>query len=91
MKFDRPRELAGLTEWVIDGLETGTVRVTHPGYLGLFNPALTFASECADRIASSFNPQICVHSHAPAAVEIELHVIRAVARRAGMPDPIWPG
>ena len=86
MRFDRPRELAGLTEWVIDGLETGTVQVTHPGYLGLFNPAPTFASECADRIASAFNPQVCVHSHAPAAVEIELHVIREVARRAGMPD-----
>ena len=86
MEFDQPRELADLMEWVIGGLETGTVQVTHPGYLGLFNPAPTFASECADRIASLFNPQVCVHSHAPAAVEIELHVIREVARRAGMPD-----
>lgn len=86
MGFDQPKELAGLVEWVIEGLETGTVQVTHPGYLGLFNPAPTFAAECADRIVSVFNPQICVHSHAPAAVEIELHVIREVARRAGMPD-----
>ena len=39
MGFDQPKELAGLVEWVIEGLETGTVQVTHPGYLGLFNPA----------------------------------------------------
>jgi len=61
------------------------VQMTHPGYLGLFNPAPTFAAECADRIASAFNPQICVYSHAPAAVEIEQHVIDEVARRAGLP------
>ena len=73
-------------DWVIEGLGRSTSQVTNPGYLGLFNPAPTFAAECADRIAAAFNPQICVHSHAPAAVEIELHVIREVARRAGLPD-----
>ncbi|MYC24914.1 MAG: aminotransferase class V-fold PLP-dependent enzyme [Gammaproteobacteria bacterium] len=84
--FDRPRELADLMNWVIDGLESGIVHMTHPGHLGLFNPAPTFAAECADRIVAVFNPQICVYSHAPAAVEIELHVIREVARRAGLPN-----
>lgn len=85
-RFDRTRELAGLMDWVIDGLESGTVHMTHPGYLGLFNPAPTFAAECADRIAAAFNPQVCVYSHAAAAVEIELHVIREIARRAGLPE-----
>lgn len=85
-QFDQVEELEHLMDWVIDALDTGTVQMTHPGYLGLFNPAPSFASECADRIASVFNPQICVYSHAPAAVEIEQHVVNVLARRAGLPN-----
>ncbi len=83
--FAEGEDLQSLIDWTIDALDRGVVQTTHPGYLGLFNPAPTFAAECADRIVSAFNPQICVHSHAPAAVEIELHVISEVARRAGLP------
>lgn len=85
-QFDEPEDLATLMDWTIEALDKGIVQMTHPGYLGLFNPAPTFASECADRIVAAFNPQICVHSHAPAAVEIEQHVIDEVGRRAGLPD-----
>ena len=85
-QFDQGEDLEPLMDWVMDALETGNVQMTHPGYLGLFNPAPSFASECADRIASAFNPQICVYSHAPAAVEIELHIINEMARRAGLPS-----
>ena len=84
--FEQPNDLENLMDWVIEALDTGGVQMTHPGYLGLFNPAPTFPSECADRIASVFNHQICVYSHAPAAVEIEQHVINEVARRAGLPE-----
>lgn len=84
--FEKPRDLEALMDWSIDALNTGIVQMTHPGYLGLFNPAPTFASECADRIAAAFNPQICVYSHAPAAVEIERRVLDEVARRAGLPE-----
>ncbi len=84
-QFDETEDLEKLMDWVIDALDTGSVQMTHPGYLGLFNPAPSFAAECADRIASAFNPQICVYSHAPAAVEIEQHVIDELARRAGLP------
>ena len=84
--FDQTEDLEHLMDWVIDALDKGGVQMTHPGYLGLFNPAPAFASECADRIASAFNHQICVYSHAPAAVEIEQHVIHEVARRAGLPE-----
>ena len=84
-QFDRAEDLEPLMDWVIEALDQGNVQMTHPGYLGLFNPAPSFASECADRIASAFNPQICVYSHAPAAVEIEQHVINELARRAGLP------
>ena len=85
-QFDQPEDLEPLMDWVIDALDKGSVQMTHTSYLGLFNPAPSFASECADRIASMFNTQICVYSHAPAAVEIEQHVINELARRAGLPS-----
>lgn len=84
-KFEKSRDLEALFDWTIASLEDGMVQMTHPGHLGLFNPAPTFPSECADRIVSSFNPQICVWSHAPKAVEIENHVIKQLALRANLP------
>ena len=84
--FEQAEDLSVAMDWVIEALESGIVQMTHPGHLGLFNPSPNFASECADRIVSAFNPQICVYTHAPAAVEIERHTIRQIARRAGMPE-----
>ena len=83
-QFETGEDLQELMEWVMASLDDGMVHMTHPGYMGLFNPAPTFPSECADRIVSTYNPQICVWSHAPKAVEIEQHVIRQVAQRAGL-------
>lgn len=84
--FAAPRALPDVVAWLVDVLSRGIVQPTHPRYLGLYNPAPTFASECADRIAAAFNPQLAVWSHAPAAVEIERHAIRAVLARLGHPD-----
>jgi glutamate/tyrosine decarboxylase-like PLP-dependent enzyme len=86
-KFDfrNPRPLGELLSWTIDKMEHGLVHVTHPRYFGLFNPAPTFPAQCADRIAGAFNPQLATSTTSPVAVEIEAHVIRAVARRAGLP------
>ena len=83
--FDQTEELSAAMDWVIEALESGIVQMTHPGHLGLFNPSPNFASECADRIVSAFNPQICVYTHAPAAVEIERHTINQIALKIGMP------
>jgi glutamate/tyrosine decarboxylase-like PLP-dependent enzyme len=52
----------------------------------LFNPAPTFPAECADRIAAAFNPQLATATTSPVAVELEAHVIRTIARRAGFPS-----
>ncbi len=86
-KFDfrNPRPLGELLSWTIDKMEHGLVHVTHPRYFGLFNPAPTFPAQCADRIAGAFNPQLATSTTSPVAVEIEAHVIRALARRAGLP------
>ena len=77
-----------LLSWTITQLEHGVVHVTHPRYFGLFNPAPTFPAQCADRIAAVFNPQLATSTTSPAAVEIEAHVIRSVARRAGLPPNV---
>jgi len=83
--FEAPRPLDELLPWVVARMEHGLVHLTHPRYFGLFNPAPTFPSQCADRIVAAFNPQLASSRTSPAAVEIELHVIRSVARRAGLP------
>jgi len=81
--FRVPQPLQKSLEWTIAQMKHGLVHVNHPRYFGLFNPAPTFPAQCADRIAASFNPQLATFTTSPAAVEIEAHVIRAVARRAG--------
>jgi glutamate/tyrosine decarboxylase-like PLP-dependent enzyme len=81
--FRAPRPLDELLSWTIRQMEHGVVHVTSPRYFGLFNPAPTFPAQCADRIAAVFNPQLASSTTSPAAVEIEAHVIRSVAQRAG--------
>ncbi len=82
--FARPVPFDDLLAWTVAQMEHGLVHVTHPRYFGLYNPAPTFPALCADRIAAAFNPQLASHATSPAAVAIEAHVIRAVARRAGL-------
>jgi glutamate/tyrosine decarboxylase-like PLP-dependent enzyme len=84
--FESPVALPDLLRWIVEQLESGVVHLTHPRYFGLFNPAPTFPAECADRIAGSFNPQLASSGTSPVPVEIEAHVIGAVAARAGLPD-----
>jgi aromatic-L-amino-acid decarboxylase len=84
--FMAPRAIDELLSWTVDKMEHGLVHLTHPRYFGLFNPAPVFPAECADRIVNAVNPQLASSATSPAAVEIEAHVIRAVARRAGLPN-----
>lgn len=82
--FAVPRPLSELSDWAIAQLEHGATHMTHPRYLGLFNPAPSFPAQCADRIIATFNPQLASATTSPAAVAIEAHVVQAIARRAGM-------
>ena len=83
--FDVPRPIESVLAWSIRQLEHGAVHMTHPRYFGLFNPAPVAPSQWADRVAGAFNPQLASSGSSPAPVEMEAHVIRAVARRAGLP------
>jgi glutamate/tyrosine decarboxylase-like PLP-dependent enzyme len=82
--FEKPLPLDWLLRWTIDRMEHGIVQMTHRRYFGLFNPAPSFPAQCADRIISAFNPQLASSASSPVPVELERHVIQAVARRAGL-------
>src|ERR1700722_13806058 len=84
--FEHGVPIGDLLSWTIAQMESGVVHTSHPRYLGLFNPGPAFPAQCADRIAAMFNPQLATATTSPAAVEIEAHVARAVARRAGLGD-----
>jgi glutamate/tyrosine decarboxylase-like PLP-dependent enzyme len=83
MNFDHPQPLEQLLKWTLARMEDGIVQMTNPRYFGLFNPGANFPSQCADRIASVFNPQLASSASSPVPVALESHVIRAVAARAG--------
>ena len=83
MNFESPQPLEQLLGWTLERMEHGIVQMTNPRYFGLFNPGANFPSQCADRIASVFNPQLASSASSPVPVALESHVIRAVAHRAG--------
>jgi aromatic-L-amino-acid decarboxylase len=74
---------------VLDAIEPilrhGIVHTGHPGYLGLFNPAPSFMGVIGDALAATFNPQLAVVSHAPAAVAIESACTELLIGRMGLP------
>ena len=82
--FQEPQAFEDVVSWTMRQMESGVVHLNHRRYLGLFNPAPTFPSQVADRIAATFNPQLATATTSPAPVEIEAHVTRAIARRAGL-------
>jgi aromatic-L-amino-acid decarboxylase len=61
------------------------VQVTHPRYLGLFNPSVTPASVVGETMAAMFNPQLASWRTSPAANEIERHTLRWLAVRFSLP------
>ena len=81
--FGRPRPLDELLRWTIERMEHGIVQMANPRYFGLFNPGANFPAQCAERITALFNPQLASSASSPVPVELERHVIRAIAERAG--------
>ncbi len=82
--FEKPQPLEELLSWTIERMEHGIVQMANPRYFGLFNPGANFPSQCADRITGLFNPQLASSASSPVPVELERHVIRAIARRAAL-------
>lgn len=83
--FGQPMPLEQLLGWTIERLEQGIVQMNNPRYFGLFNPGASYPAQCADRIISTFNPQLASSASSPVPVALENHVIRTVGIRAGLP------
>ena len=66
-------------------LRTWQVQVTHPRYLGLFNPAVTLPSVIAETLVAMYNPQLANWRTSPAGNEIERHTLGWLASKFGLP------
>lgn len=83
--FEHARAADQVLPDVMDQLRRHTVHTTHPRYAGLFNPTPTWWGVAGDLLTAAVNPQLAAYSHAPAAVEIEQHVLRRFGARLGLP------
>lgn len=83
--FEAPIDDDALVDDVAEMLERWAVHVVHPRYFGYFNPTPLPAAVAADLMTAAYNPQLAVWSHAPAAVEIEQHVLRWLMESFGLP------
>jgi glutamate/tyrosine decarboxylase-like PLP-dependent enzyme len=81
--FQEPLALEGILADVSHMLQEWNIQMTHPRYLGLFNPATTLASIVADTLVALYNPQLAAWSHAPAANEIERHTLHFIGQKIG--------
>jgi glutamate/tyrosine decarboxylase-like PLP-dependent enzyme len=83
--FSTPLDLDDVVADVEQMLRSWQVQVTHPLYLGLFNPGVTLASVVADTLVGMYNPQLASWRTSPAANEIERHTLDWFAERFGLP------
>src|SRR5262245_2024350 len=65
-------------------LRTWQVQVTHPRYLGLFNPAVTLPSVIAETLVATYNSQLANWRTSPAGNEIERHTLGWLTAKFGL-------
>jgi len=83
--FAKPLTLDDICADVERMLQTWQVQVTHPRYLGLFNPSVTAASVIGDTLTAMYNPQLATWRTSPAANEMERHVLVWLTGKFGLP------
>ena len=83
--FAKARPVDEVVADVEDMLRKWQVHVTHPRYLGLFNPRVTPASVVGDTLVAMYNPQLATWRTSPAANEIERHTLVWLGGKFGFP------
>ena len=78
--FTSPIDPASAAATLFELLRHTGVRTDHPRYFGLFNPPALTSAIGGDIVAATVNPQLAVWGHAPAAAEIERHLVSLFAR-----------
>lgn len=89
ISLEQSDDLRQLTDTVYTKLRDWGMKVAHPGYYGLFNPAPSFAGILADLLVAGLNPQIGAWHHNPFGVEVERRLIRYFAGRFGLPESAY--
>ena len=84
--FDRPIDPEKLFQDVARMLRDWNIHTAHPRYFGLYNPPALPISAVADALVALFNPQVGAWGHAPAANEMERHVLDSFAKLIGYGD-----
>lgn len=84
--FSSPLQMDDILADVTEMLRNWDVQITHPRYLGLFNPSVTLASVAADVLVAMHNPQLASWRTSPAANEIERHTLAWLAEKFGLPE-----
>lgn len=74
--------VAALHHW----LSTYALEAAHPRHFGLFQPRVDAGGVAAEALVAMHNPSLAVWGAAPMAVELERHVLRALAARVGWTD-----
>ncbi|HEV2207685.1 MAG TPA: aminotransferase class V-fold PLP-dependent enzyme [Verrucomicrobiae bacterium] len=83
--FSNPLALEAVVADVERMLQSWQVQVTHPRYMGLYNPSVTPASVVGDTLTAVYNPQLAAWRTSPAANEIERHTLAWLAAKFGLP------
>jgi glutamate/tyrosine decarboxylase-like PLP-dependent enzyme len=83
--FTKPLGMDAVVADVERMLRTWQVQVTHPRYMGLYNPSVTPASVVGDTLTAVYNPQLAAWRTSPAANEIERHTLAWLAGKLGLP------
>ena len=81
--FAEPVALDDLFDDVTDMLWRWTEHAANPRHFGLFRPGVDPACVIADLIVAGYDPNLATWDFAPAANEIERHVLNVFARRFG--------
>src|SRR6516164_7942200 len=84
-QFQKELPLDEVVQDVERMLRDWQVQVTHPRYLGLFNPAVTLPSVVAETLVALYNPQLANWRTSPAGNEIERHTLAWLAAKFGLP------
>ena len=81
--FQQPKARSEVFEDARSLLDEEGEHANHPGYFGLFRPGTDEASVYADALVALYDPNLAVRRFAPAAAELERHVLKTVARCFG--------
>ncbi len=84
-QFQKALPLAEVIQDAERMLRTWQVQVTHPRYLGLFNPAVTLPSVIGETLVALYNSQLANWRTSPAGNEIERHTLGWLAAKFGLP------